>query len=232
MKEKEYRRNLFIGWIGAFFMWLGDLSLSLIAPCDTDQGLFLREAYLNGSYALWRPVFLLVTGMVGVYGYWYGMKSIRQSLRGHSEKWSTVFEQCSMIYCFTGLMVHFAIGIGSYITSYVAVQIGREEAIAMIGDFTGRFFPAIYIVYLPMAFLYIYQFVMLVRGKTIYSKRMLLFCPLLWMAVCALIPDIRQLLHCHLVTLDYAITQGSGNFACMLYFAACLLLPDKWKLKA
>lgn len=61
---------------------------------------------------------------------------------------------------------------------------------------------------------------------------MLLFCPLLWMAVYALIPDIRQLLHCHLVTLDYAITQGSGNFACMLYFAACLLLPDKWKLKA
>ena len=63
------RRDLSFGAGGAFFMMLGDLTLSLIPPCDTDEGLYLREAYMNGGYPGWKLTLLLLTGIVAICGY-------------------------------------------------------------------------------------------------------------------------------------------------------------------
>lgn len=38
-----------LGALGAFLMLVGDLCLSVIPASPGDSGLFLREAYLNGS---------------------------------------------------------------------------------------------------------------------------------------------------------------------------------------
>ena len=47
-------------------MLVGDLCLSLIPASPGDSGLFLREAYLNGSYPTWRLPLLLGTGLMGM----------------------------------------------------------------------------------------------------------------------------------------------------------------------
>ena len=136
-----------------------------------------------------------------------------------------------MIYCFTGLAIHFGIGTGAYMTSYVAANIGRDAAILMATEYGAHIVPAFYIAYPAMGFLFLALLVMTASGKTIYSKKMLLMQPIIWMAVCALIPDIRQALGCRMYTLDYVITQSSGNFAPFIYFLACLLLPEHIKMK-
>lgn len=53
---KSFKRDLLLGALGALLMTAGDLSLSLIAPSNSDSGLYARKAYMNGSYELWRPV--------------------------------------------------------------------------------------------------------------------------------------------------------------------------------
>ena len=187
---KIKKRDLFAGAIGAFGMMLGDLTLSLVKPGAGDGGLFLREGYYNGGYPAWRLVLLFLTGVVGIWGYWHGLRTIEDSFDEECRKTKACFRFCSMIYCFTG--------------------------------------SAFYVVYPFMLLIFLIQLVMLLRGKTVYSRRMLLFAPVLWVAVCALVPDIRQTLGCELHTFDYVMTQCSGNFAPCLYFLACLILPDSF----
>ena len=63
---KFYRRDCLLGALGAFLMLVGDLCLSVIPAGAHDSGLFVREAYLNGSYPAWRLPLLLGTGLVGM----------------------------------------------------------------------------------------------------------------------------------------------------------------------
>lgn len=55
LKElKTYKRDCLLGALGAFFMLIGDLCLSVIPANQGDSGLFIRAAYLSGSYETWR----------------------------------------------------------------------------------------------------------------------------------------------------------------------------------
>lgn len=51
---RAYRRDCWLGALGALFMLAGDLCLSVIPASAGDSGLFLREAYLSGGYEPWR----------------------------------------------------------------------------------------------------------------------------------------------------------------------------------
>lgn len=133
---------------------------------------------------------LLLTGVVGSWGYWHGLRTVEDSFYEECRKTKACFRFCSRMFRFTG--------------------------------------SAFYVVYPFMILIFLIQLVMLLRGKTVYSRRMLLFTPVLRVAVCALVPDIRQALGCELHTFDYVMTQCSGNYAPCLYFLACLILPDSF----
>ena len=51
---RAYRRDCWLGALGALFMLVGDLCLSVIPASAGDSSLFLREAYLSGGYEPWR----------------------------------------------------------------------------------------------------------------------------------------------------------------------------------
>ena len=63
---KSYRRDCLLGAFGAFLMLAGDLCLSVIPANPGDNGLFAREAYLNGSWEPWRLPLLIATGLCGM----------------------------------------------------------------------------------------------------------------------------------------------------------------------
>lgn len=48
--KNTYRRDCLLGALSGALMLVGDLCLSVIPASAGDSGLFLREAYLNGSY--------------------------------------------------------------------------------------------------------------------------------------------------------------------------------------
>lgn len=230
-KTKTLKRDLILGGIGALFMMLGDLSLSLIPSSDTDDGLFAREAYMNGGYPAWKLTFLLLTGMVAVCGYYFGLRAMGNSIDGRYTRTKTWFRRCAMFFCFTGLAFHFSIGAGAYLTSYTAVNTGREAAETFAADYMRAISPGLLVMYLPMCFVLISHLILTLLGKTEYSRRMLLFHPVLWMAVLSVVPDVRQALGCHIITLDYVMSQCSGNFGPLLWFLACVFLPDGFKYR-
>lgn len=232
MDQREDKRYLILGVVGALFMMLGDLTLSVISPCDTDQGLFLRQAYFDGEYPAWRLIVLFLTGVVGVFGYWYGLQAMHDSIDAKCVRTRKCFKICGMLFCFSGLAIHFGIGMGAYLTSYMAGEYGVAAAVKMAEDYAGRVLPGFYILYLPIGGIFLIHLIMLICGKTRYSRRMLLFAPILWMGIFGLIPDIRQAAGSHLMTFDYVCTQCSGNAAPLIYFLACLLLPDSFKYRA
>ena len=47
-------------------MLVGDLCLSVIPASPGDSGLFLREAYLNGSWEAWHLPLLVGAGLPGM----------------------------------------------------------------------------------------------------------------------------------------------------------------------
>lgn len=63
---KTCKRDSLLGALGAFLMLVGDLCLSVIPASQTDDGLSMREAYLDGSYETWRLPLLFATGLLGM----------------------------------------------------------------------------------------------------------------------------------------------------------------------
>lgn len=63
---RSYQRDCWLGALSAALMLIGDLCLSVIPASPGDSGLFLRQAFLNGSYPAWRLPLLLVTGLAGM----------------------------------------------------------------------------------------------------------------------------------------------------------------------
>ena len=227
--KRVNKKELILGAAGALFMMMGDLALSIVTPDNADEGLFLREAYLSGSWELWRGLFILVTGVLGIYGYSYGMKGIRKSLDPGYRRTEIVFDIGTKLYLFTGLTIHFAIGVGAYLTSYLGANYGRELAIQTVSDYWEQFAPGFALTYLGMAAVFVSHSVMLLFDKTVYSKKMIGFSPLLWMLVMAIISDIGQVLDSNKYAWEYMVSQTSGNAGPFIWFMACLFLPDDFK---
>ena len=89
---RAYRRDCWLGALGALFMLVGDLCLSVIPASAGDSGLFLREAYLSGGYEPWRlPVFhMLVWQIIFVL-----IPDLRQLLGAQISTWDFVCSQGS-----------------------------------------------------------------------------------------------------------------------------------------
>lgn len=58
IKIAEYKRNCLLGAVGALLMVVGDLSLSVVKVDSSDEGLYICEDYLSGTYPSWRIVLL------------------------------------------------------------------------------------------------------------------------------------------------------------------------------
>ena len=63
---RSYQRDCWLSALSAALMLIGDLCLSVIPASPGNSGLFLRQAYLNGSYPAWRLPLLLATGLAGM----------------------------------------------------------------------------------------------------------------------------------------------------------------------
>ena len=89
---RAYRRDCWLGALGAHFMLAGDLCLSVIPATAGDSGLFLREAYLSGEYEPWR---LLVFHMLVWQIIFVLIPDLRQLLGAQISTWDFVCSQGS-----------------------------------------------------------------------------------------------------------------------------------------
>ena len=223
LNTKCFKRDALLGALGAALMAAGDLSLSLIAPNNSDSGLYVRESYMNGSYGLWRPVFLLVTGILGMFFYSFGVKAMHDIIKPECKKLRFLVKYGGIGYICSGAALHFFIGSLSYWIAFLSAEFDRETAIKAVDSYYNRFIGAEYLLYIPIAALMIGSFAAVVSGRTYMPKKMAVFHALTWQIILLAIPDIRRTISPDIITADYAFSQTSGNAAAVIMFIACYI---------
>ena len=219
-----------LGLVGAVLMAAGDLALGIVSASDADQGLFARQAYLDGQFGAEKLVFMAVAGIVGIYCYWFGLRQAHDSLDEASTKGRLAFRAAARLFLLTALAFHVTIGMGAYLASYLGTHFGADVALQTVGDYYADFSPVWALMYAPIMVLLGIHLVMLLRGRTIYARKMAIFSPVVWAALLNAIPAAHQAITGHVSTLDYALSQSSGNVGMAVWFAACLLLPGTLRL--
>ncbi len=214
---KAYKRDALLGALGAFLMLIGDLCLSVIPASQSDSGLFLREAYLNGTWEAWRLPLLVAAGLPGMaLGFFTVRVSYRQILPQYRKTRAALLTG-GVIYIATAGVLHLFIGSLADWTTTLSPLFGRENTAALIQAQYGRLMPAMYFAYAGMILLILASAFAVLTKKTVLPRGIFAFHMLIFQLVFVLIPDIRQALGADISTWDFVLSQGSGNAALCIW---------------
>ena len=229
---KSYRRDCWLGALGALLMLAGDLCLSVIPAYAGDSGLFAREAYLTGVFQPWRLPLLVATGLCGMsLGFFSVRASYTQVLPQHRKTRAAILVG-GVIYIATAGALHLFIGSLADWTGTLAPVLGREETLSMIQSQYSRVIPAMGIAYAGMVLMILASAFAVLTKKTVLPRRMFLCHMIVWQVVFVLIPDVRQLLGAEISTWDFVLSQGSGNAALLLWMTENAIWAGRQMKKA
>ena len=217
---KTYYRDCLFGALGAMLMFVGDLCLSVIPASQTDSGLFLREAYLNGSWGDWRLPLLLATGLCGMALGFFTVRALYMQINAQYRKTRLAILIGGVIYIASAGVVHFLIGSLADWTNKLSPLLGREETISLIQSQYERLMPAMLIAYAGMLLVILGNAFAVVTKKTFLPRWMIVFHMVVSELLLIIIPDIRQALGAEISTWDFVLSQGSGNAALCIWMLA------------
>ena len=229
---KNYRRDCWLGALGAALMLVGDLCLSVIPAAQGDQGLFLREAYLSGAWETWRLPLLAATGLLGMALGFFTVRASYYQIRPEYRRTRLAVLTGGVIYLTSAGVLHFMIGSLADWTSTLAPLLGREETAALIAAQYARMSPPMLLAYAGMILLILASTWAVFTKKTALPRTLLLSGMLLWQIVFAGIPDVRQALGAEISTWDFVLSQGSGNAALLIWMAANAVWAGRQKASA
>ena len=232
LNYKSYRRDCWLGALGALLMLAGDLCLSVIPAYAGDSSLFAREAYLTGVFQPWRLPLLVATGLCGMsLGFFSVRASYTQVLPQHRKTRAAILVG-GVIYIATAGALHLFIGSLADWTGTLAPVLGREETLSMIQSQYARVIPAMGIAYAGMILMILAGAFAVLTKKTVLPRRMFLCHMIVWQVVFVLIPDVRQLLGAEISTWDFVLSQGSGNAALLLWMTENAIWAGRQMKKA
>lgn len=218
---KNYRRDVLLGALGAFLLLVGDFCLSAIPASPNDSGLFMREAYLNGSWESWRLPLLVATGLCGMALGFFSVRVSYRRIRSQYRKTGLVVLIGGVIYIATAGALHFFIGSLADWTSTLSGLLGREETAALIQAQYDRLMPAMLIAYAGMILLILAGAFAVLTKKTVLPRWMFAFYMIVFQIILVIIPDIRQAFGAEISTWDFVLSQGSGNASLCIWMIAC-----------
>ena len=129
---KVYKRDALLGALGAFLMLVGDLCLSVIPASPGDSGLFVREAYLSGSWDSWRLPLLIAAGLCGMALGFFTVRLSYRQIQPQYRKTRRLVLIGGVIYIATAGALHLFIGSLADWTSTLSPLLGRDETAALI----------------------------------------------------------------------------------------------------
>ena len=218
--SEKFLRGCILGAIGAALMSAGDWLLGCIPLQQTDTGLFNRAYYLSGSYGLWKPVLTVGLGAVGGFLYYFVVKAQNADIDAKYRKTKSVQYLCGIFTVAVALTIHTWVATMAWFTTYLGPRIGAEAAITAVTAYQDDMLPAILPLYVPMLLFFGIHFVMLLVGKTWYSRWMLAFHPVTWNLLLVAVPDIAQAMQVPTATWMSVMSQSSTNTAIVIWCIA------------
>ena len=231
MKLKRYQRDCFWGAVGAFLMLVGDLCLSVIPASPGDSGLFMREAYLNGSWEGWRLPLLIATGLCGMALGFFMVRATYWQIQPQYRKTRTAALVGGVIYIATAGALHLFIGSLADWTNTLSPLLGRDETAALIQAQYSRLMPAMYLAYAGMVLLILTSAFAVLTKKTMLPRRMFAVHMIVFQILFVLSPDIRQAFGAKVSTWDVVLSQGSGNGALCIWMLANVVWAGRQERK-
>ncbi len=224
---KTYRRDALLGAFGALLMLVGDLCLSVIPPGQSDSGLFMREAYLNGSWEHWRLSVLTASGFCGMVLEFFAFRVFYFQILPQYRKTRASIIAAGVIVMATASALHLFIGTLADWTTTLSPLLGREETILLIQTKFDRLMPSMYISYVGLAVLFLVSGFAVLTGRTILPRWMTSLHMIVFQLIFVLIPDIRQALGASISTWDYILSQGSTNASLFIWMIVNALWADR-----
>lgn len=170
-------RDCLLGSLGAVLMLIGDLCLSVIPAAAGDSGLFVREAYLNGSWERWRLPLLLITGLCGMSLGVFTVRASARQIQPPYRKSRAAVLAGGAIYVATAGTLHFFIGSLADWTATLSPLLGREETTALIRTQYDRLMPAMAFSYAGMVLFFLATAFAVLTKRTVLPRRMFVFHP-------------------------------------------------------
>ena len=225
--SEKFLRGCILGAIGAALMSAGDWLLSCVPLQEADTGMFDRAYYLSGAYGMWRSVLTVGLGAVGGFLYYFVVKALNADIDAKYRKTKSVQYLCGIFTVAVALTIHTWVATMAWFTTYLGPRIGEEAAIAAVTAYQDGMLPAIAPMYVPMILAFGIHFVMLLAGKTRYSRWMLAFHPVIWNIPLAGVPDIAQAMQVPVATWMSVMSQSSTNSAVMVWCIAAAVYEKK-----
>ena len=230
--SEKFLRGCILGAIGAALMSAGDWLLGCIPLQQTDTGLFNRAYYLSGAYALWKPALVVGMGAIGGFLYYFAVKALNADIDTKYRKTKIIQYLCGIFTVAVALTIHTWVATMAWFTTYLGPRIGEEAAIAAVTAYQDGMLLAIAPMYVPMILAFGIHFVMLLAGKTRYSRWMLAFHPVIWNIPLAGVPDIAQAMQVPVATWMSVMSQSSTNTAIVIWcIAAAVYARNNFKRK-
>ena len=217
LNYKSYRRDCWLGALGALLMLTGDLCLSVIPAYAGDSGLFAREAYLTGGFQPWRLPLLAATGLCGLSLGFFSVRASYTQVLPQYRKTREALLIGGVIYIATAGTLHLFIGSLADWTGTLAPVLGRDETFSMVQSQYARVIPAMGIAYAGMILMILVSAYAVLTKKTVLPRRMFFVHMIVWQILFVLIPDVRQMLGAEISTWDFVLSLGSGNAALLLW---------------
>ena len=230
--SEKFLRGCIHGAIGAVLMSAGDWLLSCVPLQEADTGMFDRAYYLSGAYGLWRSVLTVGLGAVGGFLYYFVVKALNADIDAKYRKTKSVQYLCGIFTVAVALTIHTWVATMAWFTTYLGPRIGEEAAIAAVTAYQDGMLHAIAPMYVPMILAFGIHFVMLLAGKTRYSRWMLAFHPVTWNLLLVAVPDIAQAMQVPTATWMSVMSQSSTNTAIVIWcIAAAVYARNNFKRK-
>ena len=231
-EKKPFIQCCILGAIGGILMAAGDWLLGCVPLQKTDTGMFNRACYLSGAYALWKSALVVGMGALGCFLYSFMVKALNADIDAKYRKTKSVQYLCGIFTVAVALTIHTWVATMAWFTTYLGPRIGEEAAIAAVKAYQDGMLPAIAPMYVPMILAFGIHFVMLLAGKTWYSRWMLAFHPVIWNILLAGVPDIAQAMQVPVDTWMSVMSQSSTNTAIVIWcIAAAVYARNNFKRK-
>ena len=218
--SEKFLRGCIHGAIGAVLMSAGDWLLSCVPLQEADTGMFDRAYYLSGAYGLWRSVLTVGLGAVGGFLYYFVVKALNADIDTKYRKTKIIHYLCGIFTVAVALTIHTWVATMAWFTTYLGPRIGEEAAIAAVTAYQDGMLLAIAPMYIPMILAFGIHFVMLLAGKTRYSRWMLACHPVTWNLLLVTVPDIAQAMQVPTATWMSVMSQSSTNTAIVIWCIA------------
>ena len=219
-KPKKLIRWYILGAIGAVLMAAGDWLLGCVPLQKTDTGLFNRACYLSGAYALWKPALVVGMGALGCFLCSFMVKALNTDIDARYTRTKAIQYFCGLFTVVVALAIHLWAATLAWFSTYLGPRIGEEAAITAVTAYQDGMLLAIAPMYVPMILAFGIHFVMLLAGKTRYSRWMLAFHPVTWNLLLVAVPDIAQAMQVPTATWMSVMSQSSTNTAIVIWCIA------------